>query len=189
MRVLGLALVVMLSGCTALDRVNDALVSTGCFDLAPSTASSSVEHGVAITTGHGRGRGAITGLRTVLTVEHVVGASSEVEVATSSFGWTRARVVRKIAAAPESIVELELDGEAFDASRVAEPGEGTAAWIVAARGPIAWGAAVRQGDSGSPVMDSTGRLVGLIVGYAKGGAPVAAWLPAPSANVQELARR
>ncbi|HZU99477.1 MAG TPA: hypothetical protein VFF73_22400 [Planctomycetota bacterium] len=97
--------------------------------------------------------------------------------------------MRKIAAAPESIVELELDGEAFDASRVAEPGEGTAAWIVAARGPIAWGAAVRQGDSGSPVMDSTGRLVGLIVGYAKGGAPVAAWLPAPSANVQELARR
>lgn len=84
---------------------------------------------------------------------------------------------------------LELEGEAFDASRVAEQGEGAAAWIVAARGPIAWGARVRQGDSGSPVMDSTGRLVGLIVGYAQGGAPVAAWLPTPSSDVQDLARR
>src|SRR5207248_954236 len=95
------------TGCSALDRVNDALYETGAFDLEPSAARASARDcAVSIVANDRRGRGVIAGAHTVLTVAHVVGASTEVEVGTT-FGWTKAKVVRRIAASPEDLIELE----------------------------------------------------------------------------------
>jgi len=48
----------------------------------------------------GHGRGVIVGANRVLTVAHVVANNFEVQVATSTLAWTRARVVRRIRSTP-----------------------------------------------------------------------------------------
>src|SRR4051812_48034766 len=96
-----LALIAMTSGCTALDRMNDALCATGAFDLEPTSMQASHECAVTVIAGDRRGRGVIVGKTTVLTVAHVAADETTVEVATSGLRWTRAKVVRRIASSPE----------------------------------------------------------------------------------------
>jgi len=177
------------TGCSAMNRVNDALASTGAFDLAPSNAGH-CDCAVAIR-GEGRGRGVVTGKRTVLTVAHVVGSLGTVEVETSLL-WKSARVVRKIPSFPEDLVELELVAEeagflsfeGFAADRQAQLRDGTAVSVATASGVHAWPGTLVPGDSGSPVLDSNGSVVGLVVGKSgtKG-------VMAPVADPILLARR
>ena len=124
---------------------------------------------VAVRAQGQRGRGAILGPRRVLTVQHVVGAAQRVRVA-AGLEWAEARVVRRFACAPEPLVELELAPSpwgfrGFAPARCAQLGRGGPAWIHTPRGRLPWGAAeLRRGDSGSPVFDAQGGLVGLLHG-------------------------
>jgi S1-C subfamily serine protease len=183
------------SGCSALDRVNDALYETGAFDVEPSAARSVArDGGVTVLAGSRRGRGAIVGPRTVLTVFHVVGDETTVEVGASSLSWARARVVDRIPSSPEPLVVLEVEisagflgFEGFAAERTFEkaPG-GHAAWVLASTGTHAWARGIRPGDSGSPVIDARGGLVGLLVGATADGRGVHAPLPPVRGAAEEI---
>lgn len=180
-----LTLIAATSGCGALDRVNDALYATGNFDLEPSTSRAAPECAVTIVAGNLRGRGVIVGKTTVLTVAHVVGGKTEVEVATSGLRWTRAHVVKRIAATPEDVIQLELETSegtlsfaCFDEDRIAKTGEGAPSFVVTATGARGWehANALRPGDSGSPVLSNEGAVVGLLVGKTRDGSGVLASL-------------
>jgi S1-C subfamily serine protease len=190
-----LTIACLTSGCGALDRVNDALYETGAFDVEPSAARAVArDGGVTVLAGSRKGRGAIVGPRTVLTVSHVVGDETTVEVGASSLAWVRARVVDRIPSSPEPIVVLELETstgflgfEGFEAERTFEktPG-GNAAWVLASTGTHAWARGIRPGDSGSPVIDARGGLVGLLVGATADGRGVHAPLPSVHGGSNEI---
>lgn len=202
MRLASIALVAFLTaastGCSALDRVNDALYETGAFDIEPSAARSAPECGVTVVSGDRRGRGAIVGKDRVLTVAHVIGDANDIEVGTSSLAWTRARVVERIPAQPEDVIVLEVATgkgtfafEGFAEDRTAQKGQGAPALVLAATGAHGWNHsnALRPGDSGSPVLDGDGALVGLLVGKTRDGAGVLASPgPRPSTSVEVIAR-
>lgn len=141
------------------------MASTGAFEFGPRGGTADLRDGaVTIRGAGGAGRGALVGRRKLLTVQHVVGDASSVEVGLG-YLWATARVVRTIPAWPEALVELELSaGDAVEEDRVLETRSGKAAWVLCADGPRAWGQALRSGDSGSPVIDATGAVVGLVVG-------------------------
>ena len=186
MRPLLLALLLStVTGCSALDRVNDALYATGAFDLEPSSLASN-DCSVTVVAGSRRGRGVVTGKTTVLTVAHVIEGETHAEVATSGFTWTEARVVRRIPSAPEDLVELELaGGDGFDRERIAHTGEGAPSAVLTARGAHAWRFArnLHHGDSGSPVLDDAGVVVGLLVGKTSDGRGVMSALPSSTVVV------
>lgn len=169
-----LALALSSSGCASvLDGIEGSLASTGAFDFGPASGTIERDGGVAVQGAGGPGRGAIVGARKVLTVQHVVGSASSVDVAVG-YTWATARVVRTIPAFPEPLVELELAADdAVDPDRVLATGAGPAVWVLCADGARAWGHTLRPGDSGSPVVDAAGAVVGLAVGN-QGGLPLLA---------------
>lgn len=185
-----------LSGCSALDRVNDSLYATGAFDLEPSSAAAARNCAVTIFAGNRRGRGVVTGKSTILTVAHVVGDARDVEVFTSSTASTHAHVSRRLASAPEDLIELTIDEApssfaGFDRERFAREGTGAPSLVIAATGAHSWrfGAALRPGDSGSPVIGDDGALVGLLVGKTRDGQAVMAPLGStPGSSAVVVAR-
>ncbi len=181
MRLLATLILVLAStGCSALDRANAALYETGLFDVEPPVASAAKACAVTVCAGHRRGRGAVVGPRTVLTVAHVIGDEHDAEVATSGFTWGKAHVVRRIASSPEDVVVLELDAaeDGFETSRSVREGQGTPSVVLAASGAHGFEHAsqLRKGDSGSPVLGVDGALVGLLVGTTDKGSAVMARL-------------
>lgn len=153
------------SGCAALDHVEGALATTGAFDFGPAGSTVERDGAVSVYGAGGPGRGAIVGPRRLLTVQHVVGGASSVEVGLG-YLWATARVVRTIPSWPEALVELELaPDDEVDADRILPTASaGRAAWVLCADGPRAWGRTLRPGDSGSPVVDASGAMLGLAVG-------------------------
>ena len=171
------------TGCGALDRVNDALYATGCFDVEPSSAKANARDcGVTIVSSDRKGRGVVVGTDKVLTVSHVVGDATEVTVVTNDFGCTaKAKVTRRIRSEPEDLVELSVTREhgafsftGFDSDRIARLGAGDPAFTITATGLHGWARGLKPGDSGSPVIDGQGTVVGLLVGMATGGRGVLA---------------
>ncbi len=187
------------SGCAQLASLGRSLERAGVV----SVETTGAPRGAALVrAADGRvGHAAIVAPDRVLTVAHVVGDASRAWVAVGRRGaWVEARVVERLARAPEELVVLELaldEGWAgallgftgFGAERVLEPGaEGLAVTVATARGlrPLI-AAELRPGDSGSPVLDPEGRLVGLLSGRGAQGAVVTRL--APAGGVELAARR
>jgi hypothetical protein len=172
----------------------------GCATLA-TLATVSPGRGVDVVrleawTG---GRGAVIGPDRVLTVAHVVGGAAPddlyVVVHPGGYGHVRARPVLRRRAAPESLVVLEVEtrqgllGDLLGFAGFAPgdrfaPGRGAPARIDTRRGLAAFqGAALEPGDSGSPILDAQGGLVGLLSGRS-GGAPL--YVPVTREALEEL---
>ena len=181
-------IVMSCTGCLApLERFEATLEDAG---LAQFASSNVTKHTVIVQSSPSRqGHGAIISHDQVLTVEHVVGDASEVLVKRGErTGWLRARVLRRIPSKPENLVVLGIDVDeglygvllgftGFD-NPVRPSLGGSPTRVASSRGELSWhGAALRPGDSGSPVLDALGDLVGLVVGR-RGGIPVLAPLPA-----------
>jgi len=136
------------------------------------------------------GRGAVIGVDRVITVAHVARAK-EVLVATSGKrGWVRGRVVEHIPTNPEPlvIIALELDQgfygrflgfmgfeETYDFTK---PLNCSPYKIITSRGGVPWqhGDRLKPGDSGSPVINANGELIGLLAGR-RGNIPAMVALP------------
>lgn len=197
-----LSLVLTLAGCGAMDSFERTLEEAGIarFSSGPRTQGL-VRVSVAPETGRG-GCGAIVGPRSVLTVAHVLNGARQAWVMVGrDGGWTRARVVRELPSSPENLVVLEVSAESGSAASLfgftgfeperqlalapgAEP-----ARVGCPSGTWRWGAELRPGDSGAPVLSSQGELVGLVTGR-RHGRPVLTPLPTPAdpALPAELAR-
>jgi len=167
------------TGCAAPFRaIEDLLTDAGVASF--TSARTGLGRTVDVRVGFGdSGRGAVVGPSSVLTVAHVVGSADEAWVSTTrdGEGWVRAKVRERLRAHPEELVvlELELDDGLFGAllgfdgfsSADCYPAEsaGSAARVGTRRGVRRWEAgALRPGDSGAPVVDDSGRLVGLVTG-------------------------
>ncbi len=109
-------------------------------------------------------------------MRHVVGDAASVEVGVG-YSWVSARVVGTIPAWPEPLVELELAAdEAVVEDDVLVTATGAPVWVLCADGARAWGHPLRPGDSGSPVVDADGAVVGLASGNLR-GQPLLVTLP------------
>lgn len=175
-----LSLVVLASsGCGSLASFERALEDAGIARFAaPAAGGRSVQVRASLEPGQRAGRGAVVGDRWILTVGHVVEGRETVFVSTTSEGgWVEARVARRVAGNPEDLVLLEMtvdegafglllgfDGFAKD-SVLHPSASGVPAEVLTPRGAIAWRPGVLvPGDSGSPVLDDSGRLVGIVSG-------------------------
>lgn len=126
---------------------------------------------VHIMAGSGaRGTGAVIGPYSIITVAHVVEDQDMVmvDVGLHDFVWRGARVVGFLKGSPEDIVLLQLLGD--------EPIEGKyfrlktgyqqPSYVVTHRGIFMWQPGViTPGDSGSPILNPSGDVIGLVHGY------------------------
>jgi len=195
--ILYLLLITCMCGCSILRDFETSLEEMGITQFR-----SSEDHSVAISCGGDYGRGAVIGVDRVITVAHVVAKAKKVWVATAGRrGWVRGHIVEHIPMNPESlvIIALELDqgiygrflgfmgfAETYDLIR--RPFKGklygmmipdcSPYKIITSRGAIPWqrGDRLKPGDSGSPVINTNGKLVGLLVGR-RGNIPVLVPLP------------
>lgn len=172
-----LLLLLPLSGCAAIDRFERALEEAGVarFSVRPS-ARGTVLVSTDPATRRG-GCGAVVGPRTVLTVEHLLPGATRAFVRVGhDGGWREAQVVARIPARPEPLVLLELEAgegalaELFGFTGFPEerwltgnPG-GEPALVADASGTWRWPAPLEPGDSGAPVLDADGALIGLVSG-------------------------
>lgn len=190
-RTLALVALAALSGCAApLGRFEAALTEAGIARFGGADARG-VAVRASLDPGAPAGRGAVVGDRWVLTVDHVTRGQDAVHVATTrDGGWVAARVARRIAATPEPLVLLEVEVDdgvygallgftGFDPDRHLPAGEGPATTVVTPRGHLPWvDGTLEPGDSGSPVLDATGGLVGLVCGRRGGTGVYVAVTPA-----------
>jgi hypothetical protein len=146
-----------------------ALVLSGC---AVRTCSVSVDSPEA------SGRGVIVGPKQVCTVAHVVlkhcGPVWDPWPIVNVEGHAAKTVAWNYsvfnAYGPDGIVLLELvDNYTFDENRIATlaPKDGgPGVTYLSPRGPEPWAWGIRPGDSGSPVLDAEGRVIGLVRAFA-----------------------
>lgn len=164
-----------------------SVTTSGCAGFVQVDVESAVE----IRGQDSSGRGAIVARDRVLTVKHVVGEAESVAVATrGGSGWVRGRVVRELPADPEPLVEIQLElaegasslvGFAgFSSFRVLTPGLGGGTRVRTGRGVRSLSTAtLLRGDSGSPILNDSGELVGLLSGRDMSGRVLYASLSSP----------
>ncbi len=188
--------VVVSMGCQALPLSEPASAKAQAMPGAPGGEDVAVTGVEGWWTG---GRGAVVGPDTVLTVAHVLGGQRDAWVSTSRSGGALVpgRVVDALRALPEPVLVVRVETSkgllgllgfaGFSPERRYAPGTGAAAWIDTPRGREPFGAAgLQPGDSGSPVVDGRGGLVGLLCGR-RSGVPVFA--PVYPADLAPYERR
>ncbi len=117
------------------------------------------------------GSGAVLDSKIVLTVAHVIKKQQMAMVDVGKFErkWAAARVVGRIHAKPEDIIILQLVGEdSFPKIEYFKRGAGLPlpSVMVTTKGVFPWNpGSIVSGDSGSPVLNIDGELIGLVVGY------------------------
>ena len=182
------------SGCAGLAGFEDSLESAGWakFDRS-SRAGRKGRVNLISQRGLGdysSGAGAAIGPQRVLTVAHVVAGATRIEAEIDGVLCSvDVRVQRRIRAQPEDLVELELQvapgvfgfrGFSPEQTFATSSGQPTQLW--ARRGLFNLPIPSYPGDSGSPLLDAEGQLVGLLVGTL-GGEPV--WTPVPRPRLTE----
>lgn len=179
----------MLSGCSALNDFEDALESAGWaqFDRSGRRANQAGRVALIAHRADGSwtlGAGAVIQGGRVLTVAHVLNGATEIEAEVNGrMISVNARVERRIKAVPEDLIELRLEESdgflgfgGFDADEVLEVASGEPSQLWSSSGLFNLPCASFAGDSGSPMLDPEGRLVGLLVGDL-GGSPVWSSIP------------
>lgn len=143
MRWLTLIFVMLLSGCQTYGY------DFGC-DVETNTAQ-----------GRGRGRGAIIGPNEVYTVYHVVEDAKDIYVE----GY-KAKIVsiQEPLDNGDGLVLLTVRGADFGSDRIVTvaPHISCGAIYLPRRGEEQWPWGLRPGDSGSPILDKKGQLIGLV---------------------------
>lgn len=125
---------------------------------------------VHILAGPARGTGAVIGPYSIITVAHVVRNESVVmvDVGRRVFKWKAARVVGFLHASPEPIVLLHLLGDKRIEGHYfrLRTGYKSPSYVITPRGVFDWQpGAITPGDSGSPVLNLSGDVIGLVHGY------------------------
>ncbi|MBL4848837.1 MAG: trypsin-like peptidase domain-containing protein [Planctomycetes bacterium] len=179
----------LLSGCAALNSFEDALEEAGWAQFDRSDRRSNKVGRVSLLAYRADGSwtvgaGAVIEGGRVLTVAHVLEGATEIEVEISGrLIAVDAHVTRRIPSAPEDLIELRLEESeglfgfgGFEPDEVLEVAHGEPTQLWASSGLFNLPCASLPGDSGSPMLDAQGRLVGLLVGRL-GGNPVWATLP------------
>lgn len=142
------------------------------------------------------GRGAVIGPDLVLTVKHVLpdGVQAYVSTAATGRGWIDATIVGELPASPEAVLVLRVETDrsalgqllsfsGFSGQECYTIGDGAPETIATARGDVRLlGGSLQPGDSGSPVVDRDGDLVGLLCGRNR-GVPVVATIDGPALHV------
>lgn len=182
----------LLSGCTALNSFEDALEEAGWaqVDRSDRLGTSGDRVSLIVRRADGtwvRGAGAAVRGGHVLTVAHVLDGASGIEAEfRGRLMGIDARIKRRIPAVPEDLVELDLQRSSgifgfsgLDSDEVFETASGAPTQLWSSEGLFRLPCLTRPGDSGSPLLDDQGRLVGLLVGRA-GGNPV--WVSVPHAT-------
>jgi len=194
-----------LSGCAALNDFEDALEDAGWaqFDRAGRRANQRGRVALVAHRADGSwtlGAGAVVRGGRVLTVAHVLHGATEIEAEVHGrLISVEARVARRIRAVPEDLIELRLEESegvlgfgGFAAEDTLEVAAGEPSQLWASSGLFNLPCATAPGDSGSPLLDPEGRLVGLLVGDL-GGSPVWSSIPtrerAPDASDFRLEAR
>lgn len=177
------------SGCAALNDFEDALEEAGWAQFDRSGRRANQRGRVALVAHRADGSwtlgaGAVVRGGRVLTVAHVLQGATEIEAEVHGrLVSVEAKVARRIRAVPEDLIELRLeespgmfgfDGFAHEDTLEVADGEPSQLW--ASSGLFNLPCASAPGDSGSPLLDSEGRLVGLLVGDL-GGSPVWSSIP------------
>ena len=192
-------------GCAALNDFEDALEGAGWaqFDRAGRRANQRGRVALIAHRADGSwtlGAGAVVRGGRVLTVAHVLNGATEIEAEVQGrMISVVARVERRIRAVPEDLIELRLEEspgmlgfEGFEAEDTLEVAAGEPSQLWASSGLFNLPCASAPGDSGSPLLDPEGRLVGLLVGDL-GGSPVWSSIPtrerAPSSSDFRLEAR
>ncbi|MBL4845620.1 MAG: trypsin-like peptidase domain-containing protein [Planctomycetes bacterium] len=180
----------LLNGCSALNNFEDALEEAGWaqFDRSDRRANQVGRVSLLAIRADGswtRGAGAAVGPGRVLTVAHVLEGAVTIEAEVNGrLIAVSAHVQRRIHSEPEDLIELCLDRSdgffgfsGFTPDEILEVGYGEPTQLWASNGLFHMPCESRPGDSGSPLLDERGRLVGLLIGTL-GGSPVWASLPA-----------
>ncbi|MBL4848845.1 MAG: trypsin-like peptidase domain-containing protein [Planctomycetes bacterium] len=188
-------LLLLSSGCAALNSFEDTLEEAGWaqFDRSDRRANQVGRVALLVHRADGswvRGAGAVVGRDRVLTVAHVVEGASEIEVEINGrLISVDAQIERRIHAMPEEIVELRLrvsDGVlgfgGFSSEEVLGVASGEPTQLWASLGLFTLPCTSAPGDSGSPLLDAEGRLVGLLIGRI-GESPVWVSLPVRGAEI------
>lgn len=137
------------------------LLSGGC-------VTHSYQEGTIVAlknTDGGQCRGNVIGRNYIVALGHCI--KTEILYVKDGYFWRKATVVARWQGSRDLVLVLDVEGADWDSTEwfTLAPGATPASTITKYNGRQAWDSAISlKGDSGSPVMDDQGRLVGMVWG-------------------------